>query len=661
MHTPAFLRTTEPESIHRRNRRRNYLRALFVTVAVLVVTWLVIFFLAIGQIAKATFDVKQNLTQAREEALAFRFGQGREALLHAQQNVASAKHGFILLEKIWFIPGFAKPFIALEGTFDSTIQIIESLSSLFALGQDVSQIAGLSENTLSDMQTGISPHLSYKEFPTATKRAILERLSTSSHELDLLSSRIKIASDEFSSLRSNPLLAGFLGTLEPVFARMESLQTDLRVASVLSHVLPELAGLNTPRTHLLLFLNNDELRPGGGFIGTYGLMRVKDGDVVQFDTKDAYAIDSVVAKQVNTIPPTPLQTYNATSKWFFRDGNWSPDFSLSARQVSALFEQESALLPAGSSVPSSTEIDSVIGFTPTLASTLLAYLGPIEVGGQTFTSKNVPELIEFEVEKGFQQNGIPYDQRKEILADLVSQIQERLMNLPFSKWGDVFPLISQAIETKQLALYSANPQIQKTISEVNWGGVVSPTTVDSQLFVDANLASLKSDPVVSRAITYKFFRNESGKWIGRTTIKYHHAGSFDWRTTRYRSYARLYVPKGSTLIRTMGSFQGIGTDVSEELGMSVFGTFVTVEPGKDLSLIFEYTLADSVVEAIRQQTYNLTVFKQMGARLYPLTLDLDFDKNITHAVPAESRAEWGNDSYRLNTKLDQDSRFDIGL
>lgn len=627
----------------------------------MIVFWFAVFFFSIGQIASATLGIQKNLTHAREEATALKFSDGREELIQAQQKIVVARQGFSLLEHIWFVPGFSKQFLALEGMFDSTTQILNSLSSLFALGQDVSQIAGIGDSAMQNVKSGIPLQLSYKELPASTKQAILERLSTSSNDLDLLSSRIAIASEEFSSLRNNPLLSGFLGTLEPLLNRMESLESNLRVASVFSHVLPELAGLRSERTHLILFLNNDELRPGGGFIGTYGLMHVKDGSVAEFDTKDVYALDDAAGKQVKTVPPIPLQRYNAASQWFFRDGNWSPDFSLSARQTSSLFEQESRAIATGSSIPGSTKIDSVIGVTPTFASALLAYLGPVEVAGQTFTSQNVPDLIEYQVERGFQQKGVPYEQRKEILADLVSQIQDRLTTLSLSKWEDIFSLVAQAIQTKQLAFYSANPQIQKTISEVGWGGVISSADRDTQLLVDANLASLKTDPVVSRHITYKLFRNESGKWIGRTTIDYHHNGSIDWRTTRYRSYTRLYVPKGSQLIRTQGSFQDVPTDVSEELGMSVFGTFMTVEPGKDLSLIFEYTLADSVVSAIAQQQYTLGVFKQMGTRAYPLTLDLDFEREITHAVPAENRSEWGNDSYRLNTKLDQDLHFEVGL
>ena len=179
------------------------------------------------------------------------------------------------------------------------------------------------------------------------------------------------------------------------------------------------------------------------------------------------------------------------------------------------------------------------------------------------------------------------------------------------------------------------------------------------MYVDANLASLKTDPVVNRSIQYDVFRNESGTWIGRTSVTYDHTGQFDWRTTRYRTYARLLVPEGTTLIRTVGFLEG--PDIAQEVGLTSFGGFVVIEPGQIQTVVFEYRLSDRVVESIAKQHYQLRVLKQMGARDYPLTLDLDFDKNVLTALPAENRNAWGDDVYHLNTKLTQDLFFEVGL
>ena len=102
-------------------------------------------------------------------------------------------------------------------------------------------------------------------------------------------------------------------------------------------------------------------------------------------------------------------------------------------------------------------------------------------------------------------------------------------------------------------------------------------------------------------------------------------------------------------------------DIGQDLGFTTFGTFIAIEPGAVGELVFEYKLAPSVVEAIEMHLYQLTVIKQIGAANYPLTLNLDFDKKVSSAMPSEDEEGWGDDTYRLNTILDQDLIFNVSL
>ncbi len=659
MHDEAFLHKSEPPKIHARHKRRQIWRAVITSILVLLVVWMVLFILAIGQLLAAGLDVRDRLIQASEAVQNQEFEHARQEVAYASGSLKELEQFLTFFDSIWFIPGLDRELADMQSVFVSSRLLLDSLDGVFKLGQDIVQLAGLTSEHISDVQTLISPESTFQDLPTATKHSILQRLSTASDDFDLLSARIQIATIEFERLRTNRLMAPFIGVLDPFLDHMEAVHQELRVASTFAHVLPELAGLDGERTHLLLFLNNDELRPGGGFIGTYGVLNTKNGEIISLLTKDVYALDQLSEGYLQTVPPEPLKKYNATTTWYLRDANWDPDFAQSAIDVIDLFEKESVFVEAESAVPSSTHIDGVIGFTPNFASALLSYLGPIEVGGQVFHADNVPELIEYEVEQGFQQNGIPYPQRKEILAELVRQIQDRLVELPFAKWQSIFYLLAQNIQHKQLAMYSTNTSVEHALVAAGWAGTLEGSTADVQMYVDANLASLKTDPVVNRSVQYDVFRNESGTWIGRTSVTYDHTGQFDWRTTRYRTYARLLVPEGTTLIRTVGFLEG--PDIAQEVGLTSFGGFVVIEPGQIQTVVFEYRLSDRVVESIAKQHYQLRVLKQMGARDYPLTLDLDFDKNVLTALPAENRNAWGDDVYHLNTKLTQDLFFEVGL
>jgi len=141
-------------------------------------------------------------------------------------------------------------------------------------------------------------------------------------------------------------------------------------------------------------------------------------------------------------------------------------------------------------------------------------------------------------------------------------------------------------------------------------------------------------------------------------MNYKHKGSFDWRTTRYRTYARVYVPEGSALTSVIienGAASKVldreQVDSGSELDKRWFGVFVSFEPGTEGSIQFVYQLPDSVKKQIDDDLYTLFVQKQAGTDAHELTLELDFGKTITAASPAEKEEKWGDRVYEVENDL----------
>ncbi len=311
-------------------------------------------------------------------------------------------------------------------------------------------------------------------------------------------------------------------------------------------------------------------------------------------------------------------------------------------------------------------VDGLIGFTPDFASDLLGLVGPQKIGEHVFSQENLYELLQYEVEQGFAERGIPFEQRKEILGKLIEQVARVLVALPLQDWDELGGLIERNFREKQLMVYDRGP-LQVFLEEQGWAGRIEPGLGDFFLVVDANLGSLKSDPVVKRSIDYRLEPRENG-WEATVKIQYRHEGRFDWKTTRYRTYTRLYVPRGSRLIRVTGHLrddklknpaQEIGqVEVSEEF----FGAFLAVEPGQERDLSFTYQLPDWIGQMISEQKiYSLKVSKQLGSAAHNLTLDLDFGKRVRSAAPAEESAEFNDHRYRLQTNLTEDRNFLINF
>ena len=143
-----------------------------------------------------------------------------------------------------------------------------------------------------------------------------------------------------------------------------------------------------------------------------------------------------------------------------------------------------------------------------------------------------------------------------------------------------------------ILFYFNDPQVQAIAQNLNWSGEVKAVSGDYLMVVDANLAAFKTDRVMEENIFYSLNKSASGV-LSKVVVDYKHTGGFDWKTTRYRSYVRVYVPRGSKLVKASGFGDG-DIDISQDdfgregYAKDYFGGFVSVEPGESaiISIIF---------------------------------------------------------------------------
>lgn len=427
--------------------------------------------------------------------------------------------------------------------------------------------------------------------------------------------------------------------------------------SVEAPLFETMLGFTRPRTYLVLFLNNTELRPGGGFIGAYAVVKVDKGIPTILAIAGTEVIDNQ-AKDKYFLPPAPLKKYLRVDAWQLRDSNWSPDFAESASTSLALFRLEGGR--------AAQDIDGVIGFTPTVLEKILAITGPITVAGQEFAAANAVEKLEYEVEYGYAKRGQTFSDRKQILSDLVHALERRVVSGVALHWSEYNALVSLLLGEKHIVLYSTSPAEEATLVAKGWGGTMRTSSVDYLLWADANLGALKTDVAIDRTLSYTFAPVATGLRATAAMV-YNNHGSFTWRTSRYRDYARVFVPLGSKLVSSSGalatdrSSQSGVVDEGAENGRQWFGAFIAIEPGKMGTLSFTYDLPASVTAAIRAGHYELLAQKQIGTLSPRLTLHLDFDKPVRGAAPGEEPAKHGDSLYELNTDLRLDREFTVSL
>jgi len=218
---------------------------------------------------------------------------------------------------------------------------------------------------------------------------------------------------------------------------------------------------------------------------------------------------------------------------------------------------------------------------------------------------------------------------------------------------------------RQIMVYSTRDDFQKIFVAKHWAGAMTEVSHDYLLWADANLGALKTDASISRVLSYELRPDGKGKYIAKVKMAFNHKGVFDWRTSRYRDYARVYVPIGSKLIKTTGamktdrSTEAGRVDQGVENGRQWFGAFISIEPGNTGELSFEYYVAPQIAQILKNNSYRLLVQKQLGTNNTGLTLSLIFDKNLAEAVPGEDTKKHGDNRYEYTGTLKLDSNFEI--
>ena len=418
------------------------------------------------------------------------------------------------------------------------------------------------------------------------------------------------------------------------------------------------AGFEAPQTYLVLLLNNTEMRPGGGFIGAYGVVRISGGVPEILQLEGTELLDGRSGGLGLSAPPVPLASHiKNLKKWYFRDSNWSPDFALSSQNSLEIYKKENGQY--------ASEITGVIGITPTVFENVISIVGPVTVDGMEFNEKNFTEKLEYEVEYGFAHRGEQFNERKNLLPKMASALMVKVSAGVFENWAKYYDLYKQMVAQKQLLAYFVDPEMQSAARQMGFAGEMKKFGGDYLLWADANLGALKTDLAIQRELTYSWEKTVAGT-KARASMKYRHAGKFDWRTSRYLTYARIFVPEGSKLVGVSEIVNGKKSVAKEiesgvENGRQWFGAFMSIEPGTTEDLVFEYWLPEKITRQITAGDYSFLAQKQLGLNNVKLTVNWDFGKNIETAQPAETGKVLNDSKYLYQTDLNVDRDFVVKL
>ncbi|MEK9179955.1 MAG: DUF4012 domain-containing protein [Patescibacteria group bacterium] len=426
-------------------------------------------------------------------------------------------------------------------------------------------------------------------------------------------------------------------------------QLDLaRFMGFLDALLPKLEAEEI--NFLVLFQNPSEIRPAGGFLGSYAVVSVKGGQLQNVEVHDVNDVDRTFEDKIT--PPRPLQA--VARSWRPYDANWFFDFALSAKKVAKFFETSGLYRDKAAPDGAAAPFDGVMAVSPKVVEDILALTGPIELPERKLVFNEDNFLMETQrlVQEG-QATNSTYP--KKILEELAPLIFERVKTMDDAQKNEFWNLVSDWISRKDIMVYFVEPKLQ---SFARYYGATGETYELSQdwngnylALVDANIGGGKSDLFIKQNIVLESQINADGTISNHLVVDRIHEGNrskYWWYKETNQNYLQVFVPSSARLTNFKGGVDktitpkvnyvkegyDVDSDVSaiesseeavfnfpavrmhKELGKSVFSTWSATKAGARTQLVFDYVtrLALAPEDGVE---YHFVFEKQAGtARNY---------------------------------------------
>ena len=396
-------------------------------------------------------------------------------------------------------------------------------------------------------------------------------------------------------------------------ANLPLIQQGISEAEEFFAVAPMVLGIDKPAYYLLEILDSSELRPGGGFVGNYGIATVSGGRLTSAHVIDTYLLDRAF-ERTHSLPFPPAYSWFTLSpgKWGLRDSNLDADFPTSAREGETHYVEEGGKFP----------LAGVIAITPALIEHMLTLTGPIEVPEyrETVTAQNLMDRIHYhqliEEKGGDVPSADGYSSvRKHFTALLGEHFLARVHSLPGSVFPKLLQLLIDSMRSKDIQIYFNSGTAEKLLQFYHFDDSIQPGG-DGIFVVDANITPSKANKYLNTTVDDQVSIDNSGNATHHTTIKFTWTapgltGRDFYGSTLYKAYVRVYMPP-KTVLHTQDGWAP--NDSGTALGRAFWGGYFNLEYPQTGTI----TLTWSVVGAAKKDThgwhYLYLIQRQAGAQ-----------------------------------------------
>ena len=348
-------------------------------------------------------------------------------------------------------------------------------------------------------------------------------------------------------------------------------------------------GMNGPRRYLVLAEDPAELRPSGGFIGTYGLVTFDQGRITERKFQNITVLDyRRVYSYVE--PPSGLKDHllGIDQSWQLADAGWSPDFPTSAKQALQLYAHESG----------DSNIDGVIALDTYGIDLLLGVTGPVKVPEYGVTVQ--PGETTITALENTRQSATPGVDRKAFLDAFGGELLDAMLATPTARWPGLMNALGNAGSQRHIMAWTKDEGSEAFIGWAGWAGAVRADGGDYVQAVDANVApTSKYNLVTHRTQDLQVGIDDVGNANDTLTLNWDNRADqpeANWLRKlpitgtdgMLGNYLRVLTPDRSRLQSVSGGrlapLTGV-EEISPEAGRTSYGLFLLLPPGQTSATI----------------------------------------------------------------------------
>ncbi len=442
--------------------------------------------------------------------------------------------------------------------------------------------------------------------------------------------------------------------------------------------IPEVIGFEENKRYLLLFQNNRAARSTGGFIGSYGILTLRDGKFDKPYVQDSYYFDFLERtiykndkeykiKSENSkknypeelMPPKYIKNEVFSGEWIWDllDRNWMPDFPTAAKSVQYAYNE----------IYQQDNVDGIIAIDTNLVVDILKIIGEVEVPTENvvLNSENFADIIEYKVEVDNDlYKGDKSANRKQILVDFMGVLVEKLNNLKFSDYYKISKTLLKNLNSKDIQLYFNNPRLENIIKDFGFAGELKDYKKD-YLYINrtntANIRGSKASQRIKSHINYSVGVKENGEAESILTISRKHLGSLTQFDGKLKSFFQILTPQYSKLLNSeinqKNNLASIGSH--NYLERNVFTEQVLIDERDSQVLKFHYKLPFKIQDNLLGSSYELLIQKQPGFNNDTYEINIQFP--LSWQISSSSEYQIESNIVIWKGKLLKDKTIEIKL